>query len=127
MLITNYEFYKKNNVEILYEEEFQNMIDNQMIVPHKTDIYGRPVLYMRLRRAKPSESTDRQLMMYMLWIMSKIKERMPKHVDNYILVYDLKGAGWSNLSISQMSGCAKETGSQFPERMYKIIVLNSNW
>lgn len=127
MLIANHNFYKENDVEVLNESEFQTLINNECMVIHKADKYGRPVVYMRLRKNQPSRTTDRQLMQYMLWIMRRIKDAMPKYVDSYVLIYDLKGSGWSNFSVNQMSGAAKSTGSQFPETLYKIIILNSNW
>ena len=127
LLVANYNFYKENDVEVLNESEFQHLIDNECMVIHKADKYGRPVVYMRLRRNQPKRTTERQLMQYMLWTMRRIKDAMPKHVDSYVLIYDLKGSGWSNFSVNQMSGAAKSTGSQFPETLYKIIVLNSNW
>lgn len=126
-LVSNSQFYKLNNVEVLDESEFQTKIDSQTIVCYKCDKYGRPVVYMRLRLNNPDDTTDRQMMQYMLWTMKNIKSKMPKHVDNYLLIYDLKDAGWSNFSLQQVSTASKNTGAQFPEVIYKILILNSNW
>jgi hypothetical protein len=79
MLLDNHDFYIRNNVEIIDSSDIQYLIDNQTIVHHKTDLYGRPVVYLRLRLTKPNETNDRDLMMYMLWTMRKIKDDMAKH------------------------------------------------
>ena len=79
MLVDNHDFYIRHNVEVIDQSEIQYLIDNQTIVPHKTDLHGRPVVYLRLRLAKPNETNDRDLMMYMLWTIRKIKDDMAKH------------------------------------------------
>lgn len=127
MLIDNSKFYKENDVEEIHEEEFKKKIESEPIVVHKTDKFGRPLVYFRLRFNHPSDANDRQLMQYMLWIMEKVKAVTPKHIDNYILIYDLKDAGYSNFSMSQMKGASAKVGSQFPETIFKIFILNSNW
>ena len=66
-------------------------------------------------------------MQYFVWSMNNLVAQTPKHIDNYILIYDLKDAGMSNLSLSQMRGVMLKTGSQFPETTYKIFVLNCGW
>ena len=114
-------------LKFLLNLNFKNKIDSQTIVIHKTDKYGRPIAYMRLRFNIPEDWNDRQMMQYMLWIMKQIKAIMPKHIDNYLLIYDLKDAGWNNFSLQQLSTASKNVGSQFPEAIYKILVLNSNW
>lgn len=127
MLVDNHDFYIRNNVEVLDESEFQYLIDNQTIVHHKSDINGRPVVYLRLRLAKPDETNDRDLMMWMIWIMRQIKDAMPKHVDSYLLIYDLRDSGWGNVSLNQMTGAMKKTGAQYPESIHRILVINPTW
>jgi hypothetical protein len=86
------------------------MIDGKLFMSLNFDKYCKPVIYMRPRHNHPNKTTDRQLMQYMLWTMRRIEEVMHKHIDNYLLIYDLKGAGWSNFSVQQMTRAVKGTG-----------------
>lgn len=123
----NVQFYIDNNWSSLNKDDFQRMIEDELLVFHKSDKYGRPIVYMRLRFNFPSKREDREIMLYLLYIMQKVKEVTPQHIDNYMIIYDLKDCGWDNFSLSQVSGVMKKTGSQFPETIYRIYILNSNW
>ena len=126
-LIENHKFYEENDCKVFKLEDFEQKIKDQMVVQHNFDKYGRPVVYFRVRYNNPSSSTTRQVMLYLLWSLHKIKEATPKHIDNYLLIYDMKDAGLSNFSISQMNGTIRSLGSQFPETIYKIFVVNYGW
>ena len=126
-LKANQEFYKEHDLYTLDPDEFRGKLEDEFIVPHKFDKIGRPVVYMRFRFNYPDKHPDMHVVKFLIYMMHKIRERTPKHVDNYILIYDFKDAGWSNFSLSQLSGTIKKVGNQFPETVHKVFVINSGW
>jgi len=80
------------------EEEFPNEMEDAPIVLHKFDFYGRPIVISRVRNIHPGWYTDDSLRTYTTWLNTKIYEAFPKNVDNYIVIYDFKDSGLSNIN-----------------------------
>jgi len=108
-------------------EEFPTCVEDNPVVLHKSDFYGRPVVYTLVYNIHPAWYTDEQLWNYTAWNSYKIETIYPKNVDNYIVIYDFKGAGLSNINYHHLKNIIANVGGVFPESVYKIMVLWAAW
>lgn len=94
---------------------------------HKTDKYGRPVLYYLLRRAKPSEAKDEDMIKFLFYLNWQIKQKFEKHIDSYLNITDLKDVGKKNLNISQLKKCIPIVGNNNPELSPVGYFIRPGW
>lgn len=121
-------FLAENNLDWeLSKDEFPNEIEDSPVIIHKSDNYGRPLVYNRVGKIFPDRYTDESMRTYTCWLNYEIIKAFPKHVDNYIVIYDFKDSGWSNINYHQLKSVIGGVGSVFPEMIYKIMVIRAPW
>jgi len=69
--------------------DIQGLIDDKCAVIHKTDKYGRPVFYFRLKLFEPSKYSDEQVRKYLFWVNHELSSRFERHIDTYFTVCDV--------------------------------------
>lgn len=94
---------------------------------HKCDLYGRPICYTIVKNIHPERYTDEQLWAYTTWYTYRLLAAFPKNIDNYIVIYDFKGAGLSNINYHQLKNVIAGVGGVFPEMMFWIFVVRAAW
>lgn len=52
---------------------------------------------------------------------------LPGHVENWILVVDMKEVGITELPVSKLKGFLKAMQQRFRGRMYRVLAINSHW
>ena len=67
------------------------------------------------------------MLLFFVWLVNQCLSRMPRYADSYIVVYDFMGATLSNLSLDHLRNVVPVFTENFPERMSKVFVINSNW
>ena len=94
------DFMEKYNLdwEIKPDVEFPNIIEDNPVVIHKFDLYGRPICYTIVKNIHPERYTDEQLWNFTTWYTYWLENLFPKNIDNYIVIYDFKGAGLKNIN-----------------------------
>ena len=52
---------------------------------------------------------------------------LPGHVENWILIVDMKEVGITELPVSKLKGFLKAMQLRFRGRMFRVLAINSHW
>lgn len=64
------------------------------------DKVGRPILFLKWANWLPQTGTEEQILRVFTYVIDKMSVQMKANCDQYIMVYDFEGCGYSNFSIS---------------------------
>jgi len=104
------------------------------IIPFE-DRHGRPVVVVRAKYIDGSISSEVMEQGYRASVDTVIAHCLSKRTTNvsgsnpleqYVLMFESEGAGWSNFSSVIMKIMVRESNSHYPERCAGIYILNCN-
>jgi len=99
------------------------------------DKRGRPILFIRARCLDPTvpitqmQQTFRAFMdaIILHLLRRRSSESRPTNVlEQYLVVIDPEGSGWSNVSLPVVKMLVRETNLYYPDRLQEILVLGVN-
>ncbi len=91
------------------------------------DKYMQPILLIRIRLVNPKATTEDRMRRFIFYTLEYMIRNLPKDGDRYSAIFDFKGAGLSNMNMKQIKEMAPVIQDCYPERTYKIFVVNANW
>ncbi len=91
---------------------------------HKTDKYGRPVIWHLMRQNRPNEMSEALLRDFCFYTILSAQKSMPKHIGEYVYVYDVKDLGKKNISMVLCKKLIPQLSINFPEICPMVCVIN---
>ena len=113
---------------VLREEEFTEELSwNAFVFNNCFDKVGRPIFWLRWGKWFPEANTERQMVRFFCFMVDKIAANMPAHVDQYMMVYDFDGCGYSNFSKSHATTLMPFLQTVFCDRQYCTSIIRLPW
>jgi len=91
------------------------------------DIYGRPILLLKAKLLIPDKIEINLFVRYLIYIIGQGIKKMPANIDKFILVIDMKDAGYSNLALDHIKKIKEVTSKFFVERLANIVLINKGF
>lgn len=108
--------YSKN---IMSKELYDNLV-----IDFGSDIYGRPFVFMQANLFNPKQLKEEDLCDYLMCVMERSLDRLPKNIDKVSIILDFKGVGSNNFSIKHTKAVKEVMNTYYVERTGNIIVIN---
>lgn len=109
------------------------LIASGMVIIPFEDRYGRPVVVVRAKYIDNQMSQEFMQSGYRAIVDCVIAHLLHKRcsqvnganpLEQYVLVWESEGAGWSNFTTQIAKTMVKESNSHYPERLAQILILN---
>jgi hypothetical protein len=88
----------------------------------------QPVVFLNLKvfieQKKSMQELEVIVNFYFDWVVENMM--IPGHVENWLIVIDMKDVALTQLPISSLKGFIKSLQSNFRGRMYRLIACNSH-
>lgn len=83
-------------------------------------------MYVRIRYYIPKKVSIERMQKYCIFSIEQAISRMPYYVDQYLVVFDFKGAKSENVNISQAKKLMPIFSNYYPDRLGAMFVVNPN-
>jgi len=98
------------------------------------DVSGRPVLFVRGKYVDTRLKVETLRKMFRAFqdaiILQLLRQRsgvsQTNPLEQYLVVIDMDGAGWSNVSLSALKMLVCETTTKYPDRVQEFVLLGFN-
>lgn len=71
---------------------------------HGKDIFGQPVIYIRVQHLHPKNSKEGQMARFVMYIIEEAIRNLGENADKYIYIIDFHKGGLSNVNLKQLKG-----------------------
>jgi len=92
------------------------------------DRWGQPTLVCRPRVHSAKTEQDSVIAVRRsVYTIQRCIERLPLGCEKFSLIYDVDGVQFANMDINFTRMLLDIVQKQYPERMHRVFVINSNW
>jgi hypothetical protein len=124
-LLSKARAWRTKHMPVLKRDTMAELVQGKMYI-HGTDREGRPLLIFR-----PSlhDASARNLEMFakaVIWWAELAVSLLPKDKSKFTVIIDRDGAGWGQ-DIEFLKAFGRLFQDQFPERLYRAIVVPTNF
>ena len=120
------EWRQREDVDNLRVADFELEYNTGAVRAIGMDKYQRPLLYVRIRRYIPKKVEISRMEKYCIFSIESAIQKMPFYVDQYVVIFDFKGAKSENVNISQAKKLMPIFSNFYPDRLGTMFVVNPN-
>ena len=91
------------------------------------DKTGCPIILCRVRYMDHKNSTQERMRNYGLYSVETAISRMNPGIYQFIFILDFEDTGLANVDLKLFKDMAPIVQCCYPERIYKVYVVNINW
>lgn len=124
-LLTKAQNWRNKHYPVLKRDCIEDMKTGKMYV-HGTDREGRPLLFFRTNLHDPSTRDIATTARNAIWWMEYAINKLPDNKSKITIILDRDGAAMSNTDIEFLRAFVSLFQDQFPERLYRAVVVPAN-
>ena len=118
---------REYNSTVLHQEMFvEELAWNAFIFNGCYDKVGRPVFFLKWANWR-TEGDAYQLVRCFSYVLDKMTCAMKPNVDQYVMVYDFEGAGYSNFSLTHAKVIMPYLQTVYCDRQFCTILIRLGW
>ncbi|KAH7653709.1 Phosphatidylinositol transfer protein SEC14 and related proteins protein [Dioscorea alata] len=125
-LFLKYLKWKKENIPkgFISESEVQNEISHKKMFMQGLDKKGRPIGVALAVKHYSSKRDLEEFKRFVVYILGKLCDRMPRGQEKFTVIGDLQGWGYSNCDIRAYLAALDILQNNYPERLGKVYLVH---